>query len=257
MGPETDQQAWAANEQLQAERAEANDNGGAGAPGPAVDRPRHRPAGDAEGAAAEGGPESGSAGRGDLGSDLLDETVGVGEASASEEGAGEAGLGRTGPPPAPEADLRALLLEVERQRDEYLDTLRRVQADFDNYRKRVERQRHEAADSATAALVKALLPALDTADLALAHGGGEDVKQVVGALFDALAKEGLERIDPEGQAFNPEHHDAIAHEPGVALGDDSAAPEAGQQQPLVSQVMRAGYRWRGRVLRPAMVKVRG
>jgi molecular chaperone GrpE len=257
MGPETDRQAWAASEQLEAERARASDNGGTGPPGPAVAGPRHDPAGDAEGAAADRGPESSSAG----GGDLLGETVEVSDVLAGEEGGeegtGEAGLGRTGPPPAPEADLRALLLEVERQRDEYLDTLRRVQADFDNYRKRVERQRHEAADSATAALVKALLPALDTADLALAHGGGEDVKQVVGALFDALAKEGLERIDPEGQAFNPEHHDAIAHEPGVALGDDSAPPEAGHQQPLVSEVMRAGYRWRGRVLRPAMVKVRG
>jgi len=174
----------------------------------------------------------------------------------AEQATDEGAAPPTATPPAPEADLRALLVEVERQRDDYLDTLRRVQADFDNYRKRVERQRQESADNATAALVRALLPALDTADLALAHGAGEDVKQVVGALFDALAKEGLERIDPEGQAFDPEHHDAVAHEPAQPA-EDEASRDGGHQEPFVSEVMRAGYRWRGRVIRPAMVKVRG
>ncbi len=139
--------------------------------------------------------------------------------------------------------------EVVRERDEYKDALLRLQAEFDNYRKRVQRQQTEIFENAAASLVKKLLPVLDTADLALAHGGGEDVKQVAGALFDILSKEGLERIDPEGLAFDPAHHDAVAHEP--AEGDD--APE----RPEVSEVLRAGYRWKGQVLRPAMVKVRG
>ena len=82
------------------------------------------------------------------------------------------------------------------ERDEYLDSLLRLQAEFDNYRKRVDRQQREILENAAASLVKKLLPVLDTADLALAHGGGEDVKQVAGALFDILSKEGLERIDP-------------------------------------------------------------
>ena len=141
------------------------------------------------------------------------------------------------------------LADVARQRDEYLDTMRRVQADFDNYRKRVERQQREMADNAATSLVKKLLPVLDTAEMALAHGGGEDVKQVEASLFDVLSKEGLERILPEGQPFDPEVHDAVAHEPVEGEG----APE----RPEVSQVLRAGYRWKGRVLRPAMVKVRG
>lgn len=141
------------------------------------------------------------------------------------------------------------LAEVVRQRDEYLDTLRRVQADFDNYRKRVERQQREMADHAAVSLVKKLLPVLDTAELAVAHGSGEDVKQVEGALFDVLAKDGLERIVPEGVPFDPELHDAVVHEPVEGDG----APEV----PEVSEVLRAGYRWKGRVLRPAMVKVRG
>jgi molecular chaperone GrpE len=149
-----------------------------------------------------------------------------------------------GAPAAPDG-----LADVARQRDEYLDTMRRVQADFDNYRKRVERQQREMADNAATSLVKKLLPVLDTAEMALAHGGGEDVKQVEASLFDVLSKEGLERILPEGQPFDPEVHDAVAHEPVEGEG----APE----RPEVSQVLRAGYRWKGRVLRPAMVKVRG
>jgi molecular chaperone GrpE len=141
------------------------------------------------------------------------------------------------------------LRQAERQRDEYLDSLRRLQAEFDNYRKRVERQQKEMVELAATGLVKKLLPVLDTADLALAHGGGEEVKQVAGALYDVLGKEGLLRVDPEGQPFDPEHHDAVAHEP--AEGD--GAPDV----PLVVEVLRAGYEWKGRVLRPAMVKVRG
>jgi molecular chaperone GrpE len=141
------------------------------------------------------------------------------------------------------------LSEVARQRDEYLDALRRLQAEFDNYRKRVDRQHRDTVELAATSLVKKLLPVLDTADLALAHGGGEDVKQLAAALFDTLAKEGLERIDPEGQAFDPEHHEAVDHEPMAGEADDVA--------PQVSEVLRAGYRWKGRVLRPAMVKVKG
>src|SRR5271167_588873 len=114
--------------------------------------------------------------------------------------------------------------DVERQRDEYLDALQRLQADFENYRKRVARSSMDAADRAAGEAV-----ALD---------------QARGLLLDALAKEGLERIDAVGVEFNPQVHDAVAH----VEGDDG---------PVVDQVLRAGYRWKGSVLRPAMVKVRG
>jgi molecular chaperone GrpE len=140
-------------------------------------------------------------------------------------------------------------VELARQRDEYLESLLRLQAEFDNYRKRVDRQQRELVENANAGLVKKLLPVLDTADLALAHGGGADVKQVASALFEILSKEGLQRIDPEGEQFDPEHHEAVAHEP--ADGAD------GPDKPEVSEVLRAGYIWKGRALRPAMVKVRG
>ena len=135
---------------------------------------------------------------------------------------------------------------VAHERDEYLDALRRLQADFENYKKRMIRQQTEYLERAAESLVEKLLPVFDTADLAIAHGGGEEVKQIWTALFDALEREGLERIDPLHGPFDPTMHDAVAHEPGDGTGE-----------PEVSEVMRAGYRWKGRVLRPAMVKVRG
>jgi molecular chaperone GrpE len=136
--------------------------------------------------------------------------------------------------------------QVARERDEYRDALQRLQADFENYRKRVAKQTEELRERAAEQLVTLLLPVLDTADLALSHGAGEDVKQLSASLFAVLEKEGLEKIDNAGEPFDPTHHDAVAHEPGDTDG--------GQE---VAEVMRAGYRWRGRVLRAAMVKVRG
>jgi molecular chaperone GrpE len=131
------------------------------------------------------------------------------------------------------------------ERDDYRDALIRLQADFENYKKRMIKQQTDHLERAATALVDKLLPVLDTADLALAHGGGEDIKQLSGALASVLEREGLERIDPVGAPFDPTVHDAVAHEPS----DD------GRQE--VVEVMRAGYRWKGRVLRPALVKVRG
>jgi molecular chaperone GrpE len=140
-----------------------------------------------------------------------------------------------------EDDPMAVLM---RERDDYKDALVRLQADFENYKKRMIKQQTDHLERAAETLVGKLLPVLDTADLALAHGGGEDVKQISAALSSVLEREGLERIDPNGGPFDPTLHDAVAHEPGD-----------GDQQ--VVDVLRAGYRWKGRVLRPAMVKVRG
>ena len=140
--------------------------------------------------------------------------------------------------------------DVERERDEYLDALQRLQADFENYRKRVARSSMDAADRAAGEVVVKMLPVLDAFDLAAAHFSSapseeaEALDQARGLLLDALAKEGLERIDAVGVEFNPHMHDAVAH----AEGDDG---------PVVEEVLRAGYRWKGSVLRPAMVKVRG
>jgi molecular chaperone GrpE len=131
---------------------------------------------------------------------------------------------------------------LEAERDEYRDQLLRLKADFENYRKRILRQQTEHLERAAEGLVVKLLDVLDTFDLAQAHGEGFD--QVHGMLAGVLEKEGLERIDPAGKPFDPEEADAVAHEEG----DDG---------PVVAEVLRPGYRWKGRLLRPAMVRVRG
>ena len=136
------------------------------------------------------------------------------------------------------------LAKVAAERDEYLDALRHLQADFENFRKRVHKEQASAAERGAEALVRELLPALDAADLARAHDESGAVQPVVSALADALAKVGLERIDPQGAPFDPEQHEAVMH-------------EAGDGDPEVVEVLRAGYGWKGRILRPAMVKVKG
>src|SRR5207249_9086814 len=114
----------------------------------------------------------------------------------------------------------------------------------DNYRKRVMRQQAEEVARAAESLVEKLIDALDTFDLAAAHGEG--FEQGHAKLMEVLGKEGLQRIDPAGSTFDPAEHDAVAHEPAD-----------GDEPPTVSDVMRAGWKWQGRVVRPAMVKVRG
>ncbi len=143
-------------------------------------------------------------------------------------------------------DIVEVLEVTTRERDEYLDALRRNQADFENYRKRVAKQQSDAADHAAGALVDKLLPVLDACDGAVRHGATE-VEPIFAALLGALEKEGLERLDPQGEGFDPNLHEAVMHEPA----------EDGDEGTVVADVMRPGYTWKGRVIRPAMVKVRG
>jgi molecular chaperone GrpE len=163
--------------------------------------------------------------------------------SASEEEADAAAA------EAVEQDIDALdvLAATERERDDYLDALRRLQADFENYKKRMQRHQAETVERAGEDLAGKLLPVLDTLDLARQHGAGDGVEQIATALFDVLAKEGLERIDPVGQPFDPNEHEAVSHEEG----------DGGADGPVVSGLMRAGYRWKGRLVRAAMVTVKG
>ena len=134
---------------------------------------------------------------------------------------------------------------AEAERDEYLDSLRRLQADFDNYRKRAQRETGEAGDRALGGFVEGLLPVLDAVDAARAHGLSE-VDQIANLLVDTLARQGLVRVGAQGDVFNPELHDAVAHE----AGDDSGVQ-------TIAELYRAGWTWKGRVLRAAMVKVVG
>jgi molecular chaperone GrpE len=139
------------------------------------------------------------------------------------------------------------------ERDEYLDALQRLQADFDNYRKRSVRQQTELLERATEGLLVQLLPVLDALDLAEAHASKEEqaaLSQVGTLLRETLSRQGLERIDAVGVEFDPTVHDAVAHE--------EKDPDQGEEKPHeIAEVMRAGYRLKGRVVRPAMVKVKG
>ncbi len=212
----------------------------------------------------------------------------AGEAAASPGPPSGSGLTRGSPWPADQqvdgegagsgslADAAAIAAE----RDEYLTALQRLQADFENFRKRAQRQQEDGVARAEGALITKLLPILDVLDLAQAHlgesGGSGDVDAAggdVGAegkalaqartlLLDALSKEGLERIDQAEVVFDPVVHDAVSHQPadeaGEPGGEDGSAPDPGEPSlPRVGQVLRAGYRWRGQTLRPAMVQVRG
>ena len=134
--------------------------------------------------------------------------------------------------------------DVLKERDEFKDIALRVQADFENYRKRAASQLGDELDRALGKLVEQLLPVLDACEAAVAHGV-EGVEQVWSSLIGALQKQGLEALDLAGQPFDPALADAVMHEEG----DGS--------EPVVLEVLRTGYRWKGRVLRAAMVKVKG
>ncbi len=143
---------------------------------------------------------------------------------------------------AVEHDVDALLAE----RDSFKDTALRLQADFENYRKRVTAQHADDVQRATGRLAEALLPVLDACEAAfLAHPA--EIEPLFNLLLGELRKQGLEAMHLDGQPFDPTLAEAVLHEPGDEAG-------AG---PVVAEVLRSGYTWKGRVLRPAMVKVAG
>jgi molecular chaperone GrpE len=146
--------------------------------------------------------------------------------------------------------------ELERARAEaaeYLSHLQRLKAEFDNYRKRILKEQTRAVEVASEGLVRRLLEVLDEFELALvSHGREEDdrflrgVEIIYAKLMDILKAEGLERIEAQGKPFDPELHEALLRVDGEAGGDG---------EPVVVDVLRTGYTLRGRVLRPAGVKV--
>ena len=151
-------------------------------------------------------------------------------------------------PDGAEISVEALVIDLERvsaERDQYLDASRRLQAEFENYKKQIAKREADTRERANDSLVGELLPVLDAFDGALASGA-EDLAPMRSTFLETLAKQGLERIDPVEDAFDPNLHEAVMHE----AGDETDGP-------VVTEVMRAGYVWKGRVLRPAMVKTRG
>lgn len=135
-------------------------------------------------------------------------------------------------------------VRLQAERDEYLDMARRVQAEFENYKRRVEAQRVEQRARAAEDLAQELLPVLDAGEAATTQGD-EHAAALHMQLLITLEKQGLKKVDEVGIEFDPKIHEAVLHEDG-----DADSPE-------VSEVMRTGYLWNDRVIRPAMVKVRG
>jgi len=159
-----------------------------------------------------------------------------------------------------DAELRAAQGEAER----HLDDLRRLKADFENYRKRTLREQSLMAATAAQSLVTKLLPVMDHFELAIAalsvndaaddeakqaRAGEVDkmrkgVEMVFGELREVLRGQGLEAIEAEGKPFDPQRHEAVA-----------SVPDSDAEPGTVVGVVRAGYELHGRVIRPAMVKV--
>ena len=140
---------------------------------------------------------------------------------------------------------------LQRERDEYYDRLLRKTAEFDNYRRRVERERREQADQSVVDLIEDLLLVVDDFDLALTVEAGEGasayrkgIELIHAKLHDMLRKKGVQPIEALGADFDPNVHQAVVHE-----------PSPGHRENEVIGELRRGYTMKGRLLRPAMVKV--
>ena len=153
---------------------------------------------------------------------------------------------------AESAAAEAVVSDLDRllgERDEMRALAQQIQADFENYRKQAMRRETGIVERASEGLVEKLLPVLDSFEAAVAQlppetdpGVRKGVELVFAQLVAVLEGAGLERIDADGALFDPNEHEAVMHEDGD--GD-----------PTVAATMRTGYRLKGRVVRPAMVKV--
>jgi len=142
--------------------------------------------------------------------------------------------------------------DLRQQRDDYYDRLLRKTAEFDNYRKRIDRERQQVADAAAADLLTELLPLVDDLERALQADAGGDatdairrgVELIHKQLLETLRRRGVRPIEALGADFDPHYHMAVAHEPAEGRRDGEVIEE-----------FRRGYMLGDRLLRPAMVKV--
>jgi molecular chaperone GrpE len=160
--------------------------------------------------------------------------------ASADEAAGETSVGK--------ADL---LAELTAEKDALQDRLLRLAAEFDNYRKRIDRDRRDQADAAVASAVEDLLPIVDSLERALEAPAGEDagsyrqgVELIHRQMLDLLRRRGVTAIESVGADFDPQLHQAVAHE---------VSPE--HREGEVMEEFRRGYKLGDRLLRPAMVKV--
>jgi molecular chaperone GrpE len=152
-----------------------------------------------------------------------------------------------------EHDLEELAARAEKA-DEYLELAQRTKADFENYRRRAAKEAAAAKDRGVAKLARELLPAVDNLDRALAATDGADdsdtlvsgIKLVHADVIAALGRVGIEPYSPEGERFDPEHHEAVAQQ-----------PVEGAEPGTIVEVYQRGYRLGDSILRPARVVVAG
>ena len=146
--------------------------------------------------------------------------------------------------PEEEVEVVDELAQAQKERDDYLDALQRLKAEFDNYRKRVARDQQELVARAAERLVKALLPVLDDLERAMNHEGDidEGVRLIHRQLAESLTKEGLTEIPTEGK-FDPHTQEALLSQP------------SDEEEGTVIQVLQKGYMLGAHVLRPARVVV--
>ncbi len=144
------------------------------------------------------------------------------------------------------------LARVVAERAEYLEALQRLQAEYDNYRRRMQRELADAGDRRGRQVAEQLLEVLDAFDAAVDHGMNALVP-LRRCLQDALTSAGLQRLDPTDAVFDPAEHHAVAHEPAGDVDRSASADD----RPRLVEVLRPGYRWKDRLVRPALVHVKG
>jgi len=149
-----------------------------------------------------------------------------------------------------ENDLDALLSDAQKERDEYLELAKRTKADFENFRKRVAADVQAASARGKAEVAREVIDAVDNLERALeaADGDGEGLKSgvemVLGNLRETLQRHGIEAVDPKGEKFDPNQHEAL-----------STMPVEGTEGGTVVEVMQKGYRMGEQLIRPARVVV--
>jgi molecular chaperone GrpE len=147
--------------------------------------------------------------------------------------------------------LDSLLREAQAQRDEYLDLAKRTKADFENYRRRMAAEVQVAQARGKVEVAREVIEAVDNLERALEAAGEGDgeglaagVEMVLGGLRETLARNGVEALDPQGEKFDPQWHEAL-----------STQAVEGTESGLVTSVMQKGYRLDDQLIRPARVVV--
>lgn len=149
-----------------------------------------------------------------------------------------------------ENELQDKLQKKEKECEEYLDMLKRTMADFDNFRKRTQKEKDGLYDEGFSEAVKQILPVLDNFERAVAYTDSENksiiegIEMILKMFKDVLQKMGVEEIPSMGEKFDPDYHNAIMH-----IEDESL------EENTIADVMQKGYKYKDKIIRHSMVKV--